>query len=61
MNVTGISNGKISCGSYAKVKGENMDFVESAQINMCYQESAKSTLFYQQFETCVLKEHSEQS
>lgn len=40
MNVIGISNGKISYGSYAEVKGENMDFAESAQIKMCYQESA---------------------
>lgn len=39
MNVTGISSGKKSCGSYAEVKGENADFAESAQIKMCYQES----------------------
>lgn len=53
--MTGVSNGKISCGSYAKVKGENTDFAESARIKMCYQESAKSALFYRQYETCVLK------
>lgn len=61
MNVTGISNGKISCGSYAEVKGKNTDFAESAQIKMCYQESAKSVLFYRQYETFGLKEHGEQS
>lgn len=60
MNVTGISNGKISCLSYAEVKDGNTDFAESAQIKKCYQESGKSALFYRQDETCGLKEDSEQ-